>query len=82
MSSIKNSDGATVYMTTGFYVFSRVLVGMVNLLAAYIFNHFRVYHLVNAVLAIVPTAFWIGALWVNYPYDLLMQWLSFLFGIS
>ena len=67
-------------MTTGFYVFTRLLIGTLNFVAAYIFPHFRTVHLINGVIAIVPTSCWIGALFVPFPFDLLLQWLSFLFG--
>jgi hypothetical protein len=69
-----------MYMATGFYVTARLSVGLLNISGAVIFPHFRKFHLWNAVVAIVPTAFWIGALWVEYPQNLVVQWVSFFWG--
>jgi hypothetical protein len=69
-------------MTTAFYVFTRFLLGSLNLLGVWLFAHFRMFHLTNAIIAFIPIGFWIGALWVKEPYNIALQWMSFLFGSS
>jgi hypothetical protein len=68
-------------MATGFYVMSRLTVGTLNIWFVFLFPHFRLFHAWNAVTCIVPVALWIGALWVEYELAVVLQWMSFLFGI-
>jgi hypothetical protein len=79
-ASITDSASTTKYMITAFYVFARLLIGTLNILLAIIFPHFRLFHVWNAVIAIIPTSLWIGALWIPYPVSLMLQWLSFGWG--
>jgi len=69
-------------MATGFYVCARLSIGLCNLWFAYLFRHFRLYHIWNFLSATIPSLMWIGALWVDYPYNLAVQWASFIFGIN
>jgi hypothetical protein len=69
-------------MATGLYCMARYTVGAINIVFLIIFPHFRLFHFWNAVTCILPTFFWIGALWIEYPINLVVQWLSFLWGIS
>ena len=68
-------------MATGFYVMSRLTVGTLNIWFVFLFPHFRLFHAWNAVTCIAPVALWIGALWVEYELAVVLQWMSFLFGI-
>jgi len=70
-----------MYMATGFYVTARLSIGILNIFCAVIFPKFRTFHLWNAVVAIIPTSFWIGSLWVAYPLNQVVQWISFIWGI-
>ena len=63
--SILDSDDSTMYMATGFYVTARLSVGLLKVFGAVIFPKFRTFHLWNALVAIIPTGFWIGALWLS-----------------
>jgi hypothetical protein len=67
-------------MTTGFYVTARISIGLLTLLGAFTYPQFRAFHVWNAVVSIVPTSLWIGGLFVPYPLNLMVQWLSFLWG--
>jgi hypothetical protein len=71
-----------MYIATGFYVAARLSIGILNVFGAMVFPKFRTFHLWNAPVAIIPTGFWIGALWVEYPLNQIIQWMSFLFGMS
>lgn len=68
-------------MATGFYVTARLTVGALNIWFVTLFPHFRLFHAWNAFTSILPISLWIGALWVVYPYSVMLQWFSFLFGI-
>lgn len=69
-------------MTTGFYVTARLSIGILNIFCSIIFPKVTTFHLWNAVVAIIPTGFWIGALWIEYPLNQIVQWMSFLWGTS
>jgi hypothetical protein len=79
--SIDDDLGTTKYMATGLYCMARYTVGAINLVFVIIFPHFRLFHFWNAVVCIFPTFFWIGALWMPFPVNLVVQWISFLWGI-
>ena len=81
IASLTDSDGITKYMATGFYVTARLTVGALNIWFVTLFPHFRLFHAWNAFTSILPISLWIGALWVVYPYSVMLQWFSFLFGI-
>src|SRR5277367_2896673 len=68
-------------MATGFYVMARLTVGALNIWFVFLFPHFRLFHVWNAVTSILPISLWIGALWVDYEVAVILQWMSFLFGI-
>jgi hypothetical protein len=80
--SIENADFATNIMNTSFYVTARLSVGFLNLVAAFIFPDLRFFHLWNVIICCVPTAFWIAALFVDYPENLFLKLSSFLLGTS
>jgi hypothetical protein len=81
-TSIVDTNTTTDIMASSFYIAARLSCAALNAIAAVIFTKFWRFHTWNVVICALPTVFWFGALFVDYPLNLMVQACSFGLGTN